>query len=556
MIRKLQMVSIAGVFGFLFILYYISNHKVLLNNDKDHSLVNQQVFDTIKSNKEIDLEIGKKTTAESRTFPVEITRPERAVQQVQINTNNQKTAQGIKYKENLYIPFSFLEEYYGHFGQYVSSNSFKWYHVNPAYVDPETVYPKYNYKVEYLSFHTSNVPKRARVKCICAKYEVPITTQWDPKGYYYPTQIAQYGLSFISRYYLESKSILQKKLTFPEDSGKSTITSVPKELFVIKIKFKEEPQNFEIKVLGDNEVQYTLTYKTDNSQILRSQDGKTITHGLGKLTKRTLLTRDLSVDLLKGLSFIEGGRNGKTVDIMLKKIISITITKVEGVSELLLLDKDFVSYFMAAADWFVKFQDESGGWKVNVKRKICNRMEAAPGWYSAMGQGQAISLLTRVYLHTKKEKYLDAALKATLVFHRTSTENGVKADLFGLPWYEEYPTQAPSYVLNGFMFSLFGLYDLWKVAGDSRGGTAQHLFNDGFTTLEKMIPLYDNGHGTFYDLRHLSIPGISPNRARWQYHRVHLEQLTALLSIKESKVLKEVLQRWTGYVSGILSRHN
>ncbi len=29
-----------------------------------------------------------------------------------------------------------------------------------------------------------------------------------------------------------------------------------------------------------------------------------------------------------------------------------------------------------------------------------------------------------------------------------------------LVWYEEYPTSPPTFVLNGFMYSLLGLFDL------------------------------------------------------------------------------------------------
>ena len=221
-----------------------------------------------------------------------------------------------------------------------------------------------------------------------------------------------------------------------------------------------------------------------------------------------------------------------------------------------MIDVDHKSKFLAAANWFVKNQDGDGGWKVNVKRIIRNGMEAQPGWYSAMGQGQAMSLLARVYLITKEEKYLRAALKATKVFYKTSENHGVRADLFGVPWYEEYPTHPASFVLNGFIYALFGLYDLWKVAGDEKGSDARELYLDGFKSLEVRIPLYDNGYNTFYDLRHITMPGISPNRARWQYHQVHLEQLHALISIQDSTILKEVLERWTGYVSGVLSRHN
>jgi len=75
-------------------------------------------------------------------------------------------------------------------------------------------------------------------------------------------------------------------------------------------------------------------------------------------------------------------------------------------------------------------------------------------------------------------------------------------------------------------------------------------------TLEVALPLFDNGHGTFYDLRHVSIPGHPPNRARWQYHRVHLEQLDSLYQITKNQAINKTLHRWLGYASGLLSRHN
>ncbi|NWO12521.1 MAG: hypothetical protein HLX49_02620 [Virgibacillus sp.] len=33
-------------------------------------------------------------------------------------------------------------------------------------------------------------------------------------------------------------------------------------------------------------------------------------------------------------------------------------------------------------------------------------------------------------------------------------------------FYEECPTDPPSFILNGFMFALIGLYDLYKLTGD------------------------------------------------------------------------------------------
>jgi hypothetical protein len=33
---------------------------------------------------------------------------------------------------------------------------------------------------------------------------VPLTTQWDPKGYYYPTQVCQYALAHWSKHIQDS----------------------------------------------------------------------------------------------------------------------------------------------------------------------------------------------------------------------------------------------------------------------------------------------------------------------------------------------------------------
>lgn len=54
-------------------------------------------------------------------------------------------------------------------------------------------------------------------------------------------------------------------------------------------------------------------------------------------------------------------------------------------------------------------------------------MELPPGWYSAMAQGQAMSLLVRAYLVTSNPKYLQAAVSAMKLFEISSDQGGVLA---------------------------------------------------------------------------------------------------------------------------------
>ncbi len=113
---------------------------------------------------------------------------------------------------------------------------------------------------------------------------------------------------------------------------------------------------------------------------------------------------------------------------------------------------------------------------------------------------------------------------------------------------------------------------------------ATALLNDGVSTLSQLLPLFDSGFGSFYDLRHLSLehayrgsPEIvrlisrgddatlrllslsGPNRARWSYHRIHLLQLYQLahsIAPKHARLWNLFFDRWLAYSWGYRSRHN
>ena len=80
-------------------------------------------------------------------------------------------------------------------------------------------------------------------------------------------------------------------------------------------------------------------------------------------------------------------------------------------------------------------------------------------------QGQAISVLVRAYLETKDDRFLSAAEDGVKVFNISSSEGGVRAVFMDkYEWYEEYPTNPLTFILNGFMCLLLGLYDLKSVS--------------------------------------------------------------------------------------------
>ncbi|ESN93394.1 hypothetical protein HELRODRAFT_180923 [Helobdella robusta] len=159
--------------------------------------------------------------------------------------------------------------------------------------------------------------------------------------------------------------------------------------------------------------------------------------------------------------------------------------------------------------------------------------------------------------------YLRAAFRTATPFLVAGKDGGVLAFMFGkLSWYKKYPTVPSTFVLNGFMNSLFGLYDLaitlecLRFGGEALsddGGynynevrfkgrkfkvkkptnekstdfaeakrrltltTPSQLFEVGMRTLGIALPLFDTGSGSFYDLNHFTHPGVTPNLARWDH---------------------------------------
>lgn len=241
------------------------------------------------------------------------------------------------------------------------------------------------------------------------------------------------------------------------------------------------------------------------------------------------------------------------------KIIAIILRGSGAIDNVTLSTSEHILQFYDAAEWFVKNQDPvTGGWPNPVKRKLATGFQVLePGWYSSMGQGQALSVLSRAYHHSGGEmKYLRAAVVGLKPFRVPSWQGGVLATFLNkFHWYEEYPTKPASFVLNGFIYSLLGLYDLMTIAPPSQSKDAELLFEEGMVSLKNMLMLYDTGSGTVYDLRHIML-GIAPNLARWDYHVTHINQLLLLSTIDSEPLYINTAERWIGYLSGKKAAHN
>jgi heparosan-N-sulfate-glucuronate 5-epimerase len=202
----------------------------------------------------------------------------------------------------------------------------------------------------------------------------------------------------------------------------------------------------------------------------------------------------------------------------------------------------------AAGDWLVRSQDPATGvWPYDYDFAVGGMDETLLGpWSSAMAQGQAISLLTRLAHATGGTTYMPAAEAGLAPLHRAVADGGLTAGFFdGQPFYEEYPTTPPSFTLNGFMFTLFGLYDLEVLDGSVDAG---QLYSSGLSTLAAALRYYDTGGISAYHLGHLTKPP-RPVHASLKYHWIHVMELRALDSVSPNATFRKYRDRWAAYVA-------
>ena len=205
---------------------------------------------------------------------------------------------------------------------------------------------------------------------------------------------------------------------------------------------------------------------------------------------------------------------------------------------------------MEVAIWAVGNQSETGGWGwfFNHSFHGGDLGEMYSGWYGGMTQGLGMSFLTRMYAETGNQSFKDAALNATELLTIPVDQGGVLRTYNGHSWFEEYPTpDAGSFVLNGYIYSLIGLYDLWTVFNSTEAG---ELYQNGTDSLYAMIGLFDLGCASSYDLVHHSVPGSAPNIAREGYHSLHIT-LISVMNIFENDGFQTVEDRWIEYAGDV-----
>lgn len=194
----------------------------------------------------------------------------------------------------------------------------------------------------------------------------------------------------------------------------------------------------------------------------------------------------------------------------------------------------------AAATWVVDAMDDGGA--IAYHFPVGHTYELEPPWSSAMAQGEAASLLLRA------AKTLSEPSLAAAAAHAAQPLLDPASALVALtdegPVLQEYPTDPPAHVLNGWIFALWGLHDLASAGSEVAMDTrlrADAAFRAGCETLGRRLPLYRVWpRWSRYDL----FPHRIAHVASPFYHRLHIEQLAVMSTLAPDPAVRQIAAEW------------
>ena len=192
-------------------------------------------------------------------------------------------------------------------------------------------------------------------------------------------------------------------------------------------------------------------------------------------------------------------------------------------------------YLMEQKETFLEDAKCCGEWALNHQHADGSWDCFGAGVYSSMAQGEGISLLARLYTTTKDEKYLTPIEKAKKFLVKPIEEGGVAKqngeDLL-LMEYVDKPL-----VLNGWIFSLWGLLDYCKLFPEDEESKQQ--YEHSLAAMVKKLPEYDNGFWSLYNNEGML---ASPF-----YHHLHINQLRAMYALTQKEAFKNYADKWSKY---------
>src|SRR5439155_26387004 len=104
----------------------------------------------------------------------------------------------------------------------------------------------------------------------------------------------------------------------------------------------------------------------------------------------------------------------------------------------------------------------------------------------------AISALIRYYRDTGARRVLPLIAKLRSYMLKPVAEGGLAVlSPEGKLWIEEFPSDPPSFVLNGFISAVFGLYEYTRLFPADH--IARRQLDEALASIRLSLPAYDTG---------------------------------------------------------------
>jgi hypothetical protein len=200
-------------------------------------------------------------------------------------------------------------------------------------------------------------------------------------------------------------------------------------------------------------------------------------------------------------------------------------------------DKLYLETFLRQVDWLGTHAtiraDGAAVWTNDFNYREGSVRLRAP-WLSANTTGFVISALVRARRITRSVRLLELLKRSTVIFDLDHDQNGIRLPMDGEYLYTEKPGLPAPGILDGFLRSLLGLYDLVVELEDSN---TERLLNQGLAGLKKALHLWDfKGRWSWYGNReYLSPPS---------YHCLNRLMLLVLGRITNDRTLSAVAESW------------
>ncbi len=205
----------------------------------------------------------------------------------------------------------------------------------------------------------------------------------------------------------------------------------------------------------------------------------------------------------------------------------------------------FFEKFIKSANWLIENLEENKYglkvWMHYFDFEYMSRLKSP--WYSGLAQGQGISVLLRAFKETNNNKYKIAAKETFQSFLYNTNDGGVNyKDSDGDNWIEEYIVFPPTHILNGFIWSLWGIYDYALFFNDKK---VAKQFKNYSNTIIKNLNKYDIGYWSKYEQTKKSLPMIASEF----YHKLHIVQLEIMYDLTGEKIFLEFNHKWKKYLN-------